>query len=102
MALPANDRDEILAAVERVGGHTAWGVAEPLTGYDLHIQPGKFVERLLAESIYLLNLIMSMTPVETLDGVEHPENLAHARLPLSLFDIRLIWQLGLDSPITAA
>ena len=60
------------------------------------------MELLLGESIYLLNQIMSMTPVETLDGVERPENLAHAKFPLSLLEIRLIWQLGLDSPITAA
>ena len=98
MGLPNDDRDEILAQVERLGGRETWGVDAPLTGYDLHIQPGTFVERLLAESIQLMNQIMIATPVEHLEGIERPENLGPGANPRSLLDERLIWQLGVDLP----
>jgi hypothetical protein len=102
MGLPSTDRDEILAAIERLGGRELWGVDAPLTGYDLHIFPGNFVERLVAESIQLMNQIMITAPIEQLDGIEHPENLRTAAIPRSLLSEHLIWQLGLDAPIAHA
>jgi hypothetical protein len=102
MALPGPDRDEILQTIERLGGREPWGIEAPIAGYDLHLQPGKFIERLLAESIQLMNQIMIATPVEQLQDIEHPENLTSGAMPLSLLSMRLIWQLGLDSPMTHA
>jgi hypothetical protein len=100
MALPPEDRDEILAAIARLGGLEVWGIASPLVSYELHLQPGVFTERLIPQSIQLMNQIMKATPVETLEGIEHPENLASfPPMPLSLPSKRLIWQLGLQPPV---
>ncbi len=49
-----------------------------------------------------MNLIMMTTPIERLDGIEHPENLRTAAIPRSLLSERLIWQLGLDVPMAQA
>jgi hypothetical protein len=100
MALPADDRDEILGAIDRLGGLEVWGLATPLASYELHLQPGVFNERLIPQAIRLMNQIMMTTPVETLEGIEHPENLtSDPPMPLSLPSKRLILQLGLDSPV---
>ncbi len=98
MAIPETERQTILASLDALGGREAWGVAEPHPGYELHIHPGEFVERLLAYSIQLLNQLMVATPVQRLVPDVPEENLQPGRTPMSVPDQRLLWQLGLLPP----
>jgi hypothetical protein len=67
IALPAQSEDKILACMDRLGGHTAWGVV-PGVGARVVIDPGRFAERLFPEILGLLNTVMAATPPAYIHG----------------------------------
>lgn len=68
VGLPSAASERILAAADRLGGRTEWGLTELIPGR-LHAEPGILLERLLPAVIRLLNELMAATPVEDLSGV---------------------------------
>jgi hypothetical protein len=68
VGLPNADRARILAAADRLGGRTEWGLRELIPGR-LLAEPDILLERLLPSVIQLLNELMAATPVENLSGV---------------------------------
>jgi hypothetical protein len=102
MALPAGDRDDIVASVEQLGGLERWGLAQPFADYELHVEPGRFVEQLLVQAIHLMNRITTVIQIEALHGADRDADHAGHRRALSLSDQRILWQLGLlPSPAAA-
>ena len=96
IGLPSADRERILAAADRLGGRTEWGLRELIPGR-LHAEPDLLLERLLPAVIELLNELMATTPVENLSGVSlTPEK--HSPPRDSPFGERerssVRWQLG--------
>jgi hypothetical protein len=97
VGLPALDAQELLEAVEALGGQASWGIEELIPGR-FHADPGILLERLLPLLIGLMNAIMDATPVERLAGVVI--NPSQAVPPTHApFDERsrtsVRWQLGL-------
>jgi len=75
VGLPRRDQPLLLAAMDALGGRTAWGARSTLPGR-IHLDAGVLVDRLFEESIGLLNRLMRNTPVERLPGVAlTPSNL---------------------------
>lgn len=96
VALPQSNREQVLEAIGALGGGELWGVVQPVSGDDLYLHPGKFVEQLLPRTLRVLNQLMTATPVERLLGADaRPDDLPRT-LPLTLQDHRIRWQLGLD------
>jgi hypothetical protein len=105
VGLPVADQPEVLAAMDRLGGHDAWGVQQ-LLPRRIHIDPGILADRLLENVIPMLNELLLHTPVERLPHVRlTPQDsfppvyasqagLAGAFQPWARQSIRL--QLGLD------
>ena len=95
---PQRSRDEVLDALEQLGGLEAWGVGKPFDDDALYIHPGTFVEQLLPRTLEVFRDLMSTTPVEKLlnDNAEQ-DRLADTR-PLSPQDTRTLLQLGLSLP----
>jgi len=98
VGLPSADRERILAAADRLGGRTEWGLRELIPGR-LHAEPDFLLERLLPAVIELLNELMEATPVENLSGVSlTPEKHSPPRDRNSPFGERerssVRWQLG--------
>lgn len=97
VGLPRSAADELLGAMDALGGRTTWGVRELVPGR-VHADPGMLLNRLLAGSVNLINQIMLLTPVERLSADVHK----HA-VPGSpddeVFSARnqqsIRWQLGL-------
>lgn len=67
--LPRSSQQEILDAVDQLGGREYWGIKNVMPG-EAHVDAGVLVERLLPRVAGLLNAIMDATPVDTLSGVE--------------------------------
>lgn len=66
--VPRSDKEDVLAAVERRGGRSAWGVEDGFDGR-LVLDAGVFVDRLVLGVVALLNDVMDGTPVHELDGL---------------------------------
>lgn len=67
--LPRSSRQDILDAVDQLGGRGYWGIKNVMAD-EAHVDAGVLVERLLPRVAGLLNAIMDATPVDTLSGVE--------------------------------
>jgi hypothetical protein len=93
--IPRKKRQDVLHAMDELGGHAAWGVARPFPDSDLHLHPGEFIERLLPRALSVLNDLMSATPVERLAGVQATSGNLLGTRPQSLYERRIRWQLGL-------
>ncbi len=97
VGLPHADAVRVVAAMDQLGGRESWGVQE-LLPERIHADPGLLLDRILIETIGLLNELMELTPVERLEGVallpEHlgPPSEGGFEEPNRL-SIR--WQLGL-------
>jgi hypothetical protein len=65
---PRADEAEVLDAMARLGGLDAWGVRRLQPGRT-YIDPGVLVDRLMINTLALLNALMAETPVETLKHV---------------------------------
>ena len=96
VALPESSLEQVLEAVDALGGREAWGVVQPFPDYGPHLHPGAFVEELFPRFLNLISEIMKATPVEQLlhENVR-PERLPEA-YPRALQDQRVLWQLGLN------
>lgn len=68
VGLPADRLKELLAAMDALGGRSSWGVRELAPGR-AHAEVDVLCERLMGTVPAMLNVIMKMTPVESLEGV---------------------------------
>jgi hypothetical protein len=68
MALPRNHLQDIVNAMDRMGGRTTWSV-QPYGATELRVDPGTLLEMLLPRIAALLNDVMQATPVESLPHV---------------------------------
>jgi len=68
VGLPDADATAVVSGIDAQGGRETWGVRELVPGR-LHFDPGVFVDRLLKETIDLLNELLAATPVEDLPYV---------------------------------
>lgn len=101
--LPVSQQAELLAAFTALGGTSAWGVQELISGR-MHTDPGILLERLLPRVLQLLNEVMDATPVEQLSNVKlQPSNLEAPAAPAGSYSDpfretsrqSIRWQLGL-------
>jgi hypothetical protein len=97
VGLPHDDAQVVLRAMDAVGGRRAWSVEEVIADR-FHVDPGVLVERVLMETITVLNELMSLTPVEklanvNLSGHQGPPLDDHVFAEHNRLSIR--WQLGL-------
>jgi len=101
VGLPRVDVDELLGAMDALGGRHAWG-AEEIPPNEVLVDAPQFIAMLLPRIVAMLNDVMRLTPVETLPGVTLTE--ADARPPVSrpVVDpfseecrLSVRWQLGL-------
>jgi len=97
LALPAEDVDFILAAIDAVGSRQAWGIRDFMQTR-LLIQVPPFVEQIARPAYALLDELLRRTPVELLIGGRDPsitepptsdETFGPSRTR------RILWQLGL-------
>jgi hypothetical protein len=68
VGLPHDDAVTILEAMDQLGGRDSWGVEE-LVPDRFHLDPGDLIDRMLVESIALLDALMQATPVDRIQGV---------------------------------
>jgi len=97
VGLPHDDAQVVLQGMDAVGGPDAWSVEE-LIPDRFHVDPGVLIERVLVETLAVLNELMSLTPVENLAGTDLSDHQGsppdddvfaeHNRLSIR-------WQLGL-------
>jgi len=103
VALPTADEQELLLAMDRLGGRATWGFRQTSVGRS-HVDPGVFVDRLFEGVLELLNEVMARTPVEQMAHVKltaadslppppDPADWFSAWTPWVRQSIR--WQLGL-------
>jgi hypothetical protein len=72
VGLPDGDVEELVAAVEALGGPQRFGIAEVLPSR-LHADPAVLLDALFVDAVRLLNKLMVATPVERLEGVSLAE-----------------------------
>jgi hypothetical protein len=105
VALPRDEAQDVLDAMDALGGREAWGVdqqgaSEPM---DTFIRPGPFVEQLLRCASKLLDGLLAATPVERLKGVnlnlgepvQSAEPISASSARTGEQGQRVRWQLGL-------
>lgn len=67
VGLPHDDAMALVAAMDAIDGPGAWSVQE-LIPDRFHVEPGTLIERVVIETVGVLNELMSLTPVEQLPG----------------------------------
>jgi hypothetical protein len=96
VGLPRDERQELLDAMDALGGRKGWGILELAPGL-IYAHPGELVEQLLPRTLDMLNKLLAETPVERLGVTLTPEDMAPS--DKSPFDARtrqhIRWQLGL-------
>jgi hypothetical protein len=97
VGLPHADGENLVAAMDALGGRQQWGVAQLLPGR-YHADPGVLIDQIFRAILTVLNDLMAATPVENLPGValEANDSLPPADGPFSAHtgaSVRL--QLGL-------
>jgi hypothetical protein len=98
VGLPHSHTDDLLEAIDALGGRDAWGVRE-LIPHRAHADPGVLLDRVVVRALELIDELMRLTPVERLlDGKLETES----RGPpddQGIFDQwtrqSIRWQLGL-------
>jgi len=68
VGLPHGEAEQVVGAMDALGGREAFGVRE-LLPERIHADPGQLLDALLARMLELLNELMRLTPVERLEGV---------------------------------
>jgi hypothetical protein len=68
MALPRQKQAELMASINGLGGLALWSVRAQGNN-EFFADCGVLLEQLLPRIVELLNLIMRLTPVETMQGV---------------------------------
>ncbi len=113
VGLPDDSCEEVGAAMDALGGRAAWGAAAPDSDTPDHLrvalhpgargpaaafrfQPGEFVEQLVPRAIKLLDELMAAVPISGPVEANQSPGRRSRPVPLrSLFDERILWQLGL-------
>jgi hypothetical protein len=90
--LPPEDEQKILAAMDALGGRTAWGAQASLHG-STAVDPGVLVERLFPRVLALLNAVMEHTPGGSGPGPGPQSGGSHWYSEQNRTSVR--WQLGL-------
>ncbi len=67
VGLPHAQTDQLLRAVDLLGGRDAWGIRE-LIPHRVHADPGVLLDRLFVGTLGLTDELMRLTPVEHLEG----------------------------------
>jgi hypothetical protein len=87
--LPDDDQQQILTAMDALGGRTAWGAKAALDGSTV-VDPGALVDQLLPRVLTLLNAVMEHTP-----GGAGPKPSSQAPRSYSERNrLSIRWQLG--------
>jgi len=102
VGLPSEQLDELLEAMDRLGGHEQWGVRKMIPGR-AHADVDVLCERLMATVPATINRIMRITPVESLAGVTLPIGETgpdeDAQSPFaSRYRVNILLQYGLEEP----
>jgi hypothetical protein len=98
VGLPHADTDDLLEAIDALGGRDAWGVRE-LIPHRAHADPGVLLDRVVVRALELIDDLMRLTPIERLlDANIPPESLGPPD-DQGIFDQwtrqSIRWQLGL-------
>ncbi|MET7707025.1 hypothetical protein [Micromonospora sp. NPDC005413] len=67
-SFPQTRRQELMDAISALGGNSLWGV-EKFSDDHILVDAGVMLDRLLPEIFDLLNKVMDLTPIESLEGV---------------------------------
>ncbi len=89
--LPDDEQQEILDAMDALGGRMAWGVSVALDGSTV-VDPGAFVDQLLPRVLTLLNTVMEYTP----GGAGPKPSIQGPRWYDERNRLSIRWQLGFD------
>jgi hypothetical protein len=68
VSLPEDDAEDVAALFDDLGGQDEWGL-ERLIPPRVHVDAARLIERLLPQSLQILDDALRLTPVERLDGV---------------------------------
>lgn len=68
VGLPQDDADDLVAAIDALGGRDRFGIYDVLPGR-VHADPGLLLDAVFVEAAGLLDGLMAATPVERLHGV---------------------------------
>jgi hypothetical protein len=68
VSLPEDDAEDVAALFDDLGGQDEWGL-ERLIPPRVHVNAARLIERLLPQSLQILDDALRLTPVERLDGV---------------------------------
>lgn len=68
VSLPEDDAEDIASLFDDLGGQDEWGL-ERLIPPRAHVDAARLIERLLPQSLQILDDALRLTPVERLDGV---------------------------------
>jgi hypothetical protein len=68
VTLPEDDAEDVAALFDELGGQDEWGL-ERLIPPRVHVNAARLIERLLPQSLQVLDDALRLTPVERLDGV---------------------------------
>ena len=68
VSLPEDDAEDVAALFDDLGGQDEWGL-ERLIPPRVHVDAARLIERLLPQSLQVLDDALRLTPVERLDGV---------------------------------
>jgi hypothetical protein len=102
VSLPEDDAEDLAALFDNLGGQNQWGM-ERLIPPRAHVDAARLIERLLPQSLQILDDVLRLTPVERLDGV-HTSDLLTAPPDDLEFGIgartRASLLLGLPAPAT--
>jgi hypothetical protein len=69
VSLPQDDAEDLAALFNHLGGQGQWGL-ERLIPPRAHVDAARLIERLLPQSLQILDDALRLTPVERLDGVD--------------------------------
>jgi hypothetical protein len=68
VSLPEDDAEDVATLFDHLGGQDQWGL-ERLTPPRMHVDAAPLIERLLPQSLRILDDALRLTPVDRLDGV---------------------------------
>ncbi len=101
VGLPHDEADRVVAAMDMLGGREAFGVTELLPDR-IHADPGMLLDAVFARTLFVLNELMRLTPVEGLDRVSlAPEDqFPPTDGPFEEWMRHSVrWQLGLETAV---
>lgn len=97
MGLPHAETDQLLRAMDTLGGRDSWGVRE-LIPHRAHADPGVLLERMFVRTLNLIDELMRLTPVERLRGAKRDSGAPGPPEHDGIFDAwtrqSIRWQLG--------